>query len=100
MIKQREEHRSLLSVPSRPSAVVPRGAEQSMFSTRIEDGDQQFLCFSPHLVPRLHDRLDLHDLALLKRLEDGPVLVGRAVRVLVFFSVRLKSTRYNVGAGR
>ena len=35
-----------------------------------------------HLVPRLHDGLDRHDLASLEVLEDRPVLVGRAVGIL------------------
>lgn len=40
----------------------------------------------PYIVPRLHDRLDLHDLTLRELLKDRPVLVRRAVGILAVFS--------------
>lgn len=46
-----------------------------------------------HIVLRLHDGLDLHRLALLELLEDRPVLVGRAVRVLTVLSTLITLTK-------
>ena len=53
-----------------------------------------------HLVPRLHDGLDRHDLASLEVLEDRPVLVGRAVGILAILPALVTLSKKKNGKER
>lgn len=69
---------------ARPLHAVIDAACQTLIDA-LAPGDQKSILLA-YTVPRLHDGLDLHDLAFLEFLKDRPVLVGRTVRIFAIFS--------------